>query len=90
MEIKMILKFNLNRDVKVSLTQRGFQAACDAGFQVIASSIDPSGLCTFQLWQLIEIFGTVDIDGLIHPFEILINSDDLRADNKGVVGLTGS
>lgn len=80
----MVLKFNLNRDVRVSLTQSGFQSACNAGFQVIASNIDAYGLCTFQLWQLIEIFGKtdIDIDDLIQPFEILIESDDLKADNK--------
>lgn len=80
----MNLALNLNRDVKVSLTQAGFQCACDAGFQQTATAVDASGYSTFQLWQLIEIFGKAftDLDDMFQPFEILIDLLDLAADNQ--------
>jgi hypothetical protein len=76
----MDLKLNLNCVVKVKLTTQGFQCAAGAGFQDTASRVDDKEYSSFQLWNLMEIFGktSVDLDNLIQPFEIIIDSADLH------------
>lgn len=52
-----MIELNINCQVKLKLTPRGHQIAIDAGYQYQASKLDENDYVTFQLWQLMEIFG---------------------------------
>jgi hypothetical protein len=76
-------KFNLNGYVRVKLNQHGKQLYSDYWSPYAwlkEPEIDDEGYTQFQMWQLMNIFGTHLYNGCKTPFEttILIPMDELE------------
>ena len=72
------LKFNINEEVKVKLTARGREIwwayteanrPFDPTRAVLQMKEDVEGWSTWQLWELMRIFGPHMFNGCIIPFE---------------------
>jgi hypothetical protein len=80
-------KLNINSNVKVKLTKFGkeyhkqrhidFWSGCQGnGFPYVPPKEDADGYCEFQLWRLMEIFGSLCKMACELPFETVILIDD--------------
>lgn len=70
------MKFNINDNVRVKLTQSGLDALrkdhgklFKGAFSYIEPDIDEEGWTTFQLWELMDRLGSHIVMGCPLPFE---------------------
>lgn len=89
----MKYKFNLNHNIKVELTDLGYQLMCKSENDLMffypsyvpktiddyKSKADSEGYYEFQAWEFIGLFGSVTHMGMTHYFftDIIIDSNDL-------------
>lgn len=70
------MKFNINDNVKVRLTEQGFivhkkyytQYLVGSSFTYSPPKVDEEGFSTFQMWELMQIFGPYIYMGDKLPF----------------------
>lgn len=90
----MKYKFNLNHHIKVKLTDLGYQHMANRDNRIFEyyqdhinrdidyykTKADSDGYTKFQMWEFIQIFGSVTMMGMQKYFEmdILIDSEDLK------------
>jgi len=73
--MKNFIKWNINREVKIKLTAHGkklledYYFDCGINKEDITKTPDAKGKYTFQMWEVMNIFGPSVWNGCVMPFD---------------------
>lgn len=82
------IEFNVNKYIKVKLTDLGKAHLIKKAPWIKINSADKDGYFQFQMWEFVDLFGEITSIGMNKYYEttILINSKNLHPSRKTLTG----